>query len=768
MNKESDHESSATEDDLSLLIGCLKIGQDLSIMEEPFHSDDKIISIDLINNLLHCKLNNLRIGAYSIIIKTSKPSRPLKSYLFEIIKNCIDDFILDSDLEFRNEFFGLTRQLIFRIRDSCYAMNRDSNKLLLRINDKINYDKIGNGNGDGNDIIKLKEQSDNLIKQVNEIKDFINWILKFIEIQLRPGSTYLRINFGLNLLNLLIKSGLDNNIDSKVYETKHQKYNTNPILNNNSTNPISINIFQNLIIVRLLIDNLTNDYEDIRETCLNILSMSSNTLINLNADSQIHLLKDRAFSLISGVRGRKGDGGAKVIKFIFNLYHNLDKNNDKVRRDILLIDELIRLIETSINYANSNFLKAICEDSIHGYFTSLKLIFEDFNYNDISIKNNINDWKLRIEKLLNCSFNIWFTVKDILSDDAPEGNLPKNLINDQNSKEKIKQVEKLYGPITQVLLSYSWRAIKESTSLVLILLSKPNNLIFSDELVIKSGNITLDQLSTIKHRGAFSSVYPTFVECCNRCYKSNSNNDITKQPEIWLKENLKTIKEKSQFITRRSGGLPFLITAILCSENEFKLKSKLKFSTPPLLDYTFQELLKIANEPVIIKGNNNNDFDEEKLDLPQVHAFNCIRSIFIESQLSQSSTNYIEISLKLSLNNFTNEIWAIRNCSVMLFTALQNKIFGTKKISNSNSTEESNSKLILRTIPARLFFSKFKNIRNLLLKNLSIYLDENNNKNDNYVESLYPVLTILSRLHSTNDSHNNHTNNNDNDELDEF
>jgi Putative death-receptor fusion protein (DUF2428) len=122
-----------------------------------------------------------------------------------------------------------------------------------------------------------------------------------------------------------------------------------------------------------------------------------------------------------------------------------------------------------------------------------------------------------------CS-RIWNQVKDVLCNDSPEGHLPHGL-------DDIDSVD------TKDILSYSFRAIDESRYLCpeliisLLLTSVFSNLMRSLATKIKYtwedgsgiiplqvfnliGELTFEQLSSLRHRGAFTTVALTFARCC--------------------------------------------------------------------------------------------------------------------------------------------------------------------------------------------------------------------------------------------------------------
>jgi hypothetical protein len=142
--------------------------------------------------------------------------------------------------------------------------------------------------------------------------------------------------------------------------------------------------------------------------------------------------------------------------------------------------------------------------------------------------------RLQIQAV-DCCRRVWDTVRAVLCDDSPEGHLPEDL-------------EEVDGLDTKDLLSYSFRAIHESryvftnsticesrltsnSHLLRVVASnarsrsgagliKPPQDLF--EII---GNLTFEQLSNLRHRGAFTTVSQTFTGCCQlvKCYAPAAN-----------------------------------------------------------------------------------------------------------------------------------------------------------------------------------------------------------------------------------------------------
>lgn len=690
------------ENEISVLLGCMKLGQERGVLDVLEEGRD-VITEEFLESLLHHESPTLRIGALSLMATSQQLTKPVAKYVFKVLERSLDDFFVESDPGFRNQFYSFIRQFVFRIRASSYSMNKDSERSVKK-GDEITAQKLST--------------------EVEFVQEFVAWFIKYLERCIRPSAPYQYRYTGMLLIQLLANSGLADEIRPECYEKNHDFFPfKQPLYNQN--------------IVRLLIDNIANNYEDVRATATKILKIAKLPVPFIESYEQIDKLIDQSLETISGMRGREGDAGARGLELAFNLYYNFpvsgENANANIGKCLELFEKILSRLEQEIDFSNNNMALAVREHPIHGFFTALAFILESVDfYSFASDAESQQRWTLLIDRMLKAATEVWANVKDILCHDSPEGNMPKEFEVNYDPALQAK-----YGPANQIILSYSWRAIRESTSMLKVLLDRVplkgqrspgkngitiTNTIFPNDVVISVGNLLLVQLATVRHRGAFSSIYPTFVSCCKRC---NLTPELKEQPEEWLAENLNLVKAKAQFITRRSGGLPYLITAVLTAE--------LDQTNRTLMSKTFDKLLTIAQSPAVSSG-------EDKIDLPQVHAINCIKALFIETNLSSRSAWFIEPALKLSIVLFSSDIWAIRNCAVMLYTALQNRLFGT--------TKPTKSKHSVSTTSAKIFFNKYKSIRGTLLDMLQKYVS-NVDDSSSQIETIFPALALLSRLEAT-------------------
>lgn len=169
------------------------------------------------------------------------------------------------------------------------------------------------------------------------------------------------------------------------------------------------------------------------------------------------------------------------------------------------------------------------------------------------------------------------------------------------------------------------------------------------------GDLTFEQLSTLRHRGAFSTVSLTFARCCQLtqhrvgnlvshpslleqwhqvCRYSHSGFDFRLIPH---KGALQCISEQAS-TTRRSAGIPALITGILSSNAQ-----------TPAFENVMDELKVLARRPARLSK-----FDDTNL--PQVHAMNCLKEIFKSSLLGKRSESHIAECLQIAADSLSCEM----------------------------------------------------------------------------------------------------------------
>jgi|ERR1700761_820112 len=112
----------------------------------------------------------------------------------------------------------------------------------------------------------------------------------------------------------------------------------------------------------------------------------------------------------------------------------------------------------------------------------------------------------------------------------------------------------------------------------------------------------------------------------------------------------------------------------------------------PLLDQAINDLTNQAQDPMIYSGHDNS--------LPQVHALNTLRSLFTTTTLAARSEPFVTAVFGLAGKSLTSSTWAIRNCGLMLFRALFERLLGNSEQADlPKGAETSMSRLSWSAIP---------------------------------------------------------------------
>lgn len=99
------------------------------------------------------------------------------------------------------------------------------------------------------------------------------------------------------------------------------------------------------------------------------------------------------------------------------------------------------------------------------------------------------------------------------------------------------------------------------------------------------------------------------------------------------KDALGIIERNASALTRRSAGLPSILVGVLSA-----------FPEGDFFDDIILNLQKIARAPVESGG------DPENPRLPQVHALNCLKDIFVDTRLGPGTELHMADTLDIATN----------------------------------------------------------------------------------------------------------------------
>lgn len=228
---------------------------------------------------------------------------------------------------------------------------------------------------------------------------------------------------------------------------------------------------------------------------------------------------------------------------------------------------------------------------------------------------------------------VWAIVRPVLTAAAPEGG-------DGDDAE-------IDAPgASQRVLSYAWRAMREAAALTAAVVDR------APEYADAANALFVEWLLTIRHRGAFSTIYPCYQQMAKTLLASASR----EKPAEWLAALLDNIERNcaSMSTTRRSAGLGYAVLALL-SAYPSRAQSE-------HIEFTMCALRRLSQSDVV----------------PTIHALNIMRVLVMDSTLAGSMSRYTNEVLTHAVRHFSADAWGVRNASMMLFAATSTRMFGAR------------------------------------------------------------------------------------------
>ncbi|XP_074435677.1 tRNA (32-2'-O)-methyltransferase regulator THADA isoform X4 [Larus michahellis] len=544
--------------------------------------------------------------------------------------------------------------------------------------------------------------------------------------------------------------------------------------------------------VRTLIQCFASTFEEIKVLAFGLLMKLRDVAFNLQDSENLDLLFQAAVDLSTSTKPYDCVTASYLLNFLVHhnrlqhislgkwVEHNpqIGENTsiNTVEKNTLAVIKLLLVnVEEEIFKAKKSLLQAAASFPMYGRVHCITGALQQLPFNNLTF---IAEWKEMVARLILMSYKLSAVVSPVVQSSSPEGLIPMDSdsessgrlqmilheiqpqdtndyfmqakiltehckvesekLADHRSMENIctemRGKERQTCDVTaQMVLVCCWRSMKE----VSLLLGTLCKLLPSQATSEHSdGLITVEQVKNIgdyfkhhllqsRHRGAFELAYAGFVQLTEMLSRCNSES-LRKMPEQWLSCVLKEIKScdpsSTLCATRRSAGIPFYIQALLASEP--------KKSKTDLLKMTMKELISLAAP-----------LNESSSVIPQVHALNILRALFRDTRLGENIMPYVADGIQAAILGFMSPIWAVRNSSTLLFSALITRIFGVKRGKDENSKKN--------RMTGREFFSRFPSLYPFLLKQLEVVTNTLNSEAEELKihPSLFLLLLILGRLY---------------------
>ncbi|KEQ67672.1 uncharacterized protein M437DRAFT_38503 [Aureobasidium melanogenum CBS 110374] len=667
------------------LVKVADVGQTTESIGLFFEKDVLCIPDVLLGDLLLRTSDAVRIAGLAMLTTSTVTTQPLSIGAMNSLQKGLPFLHADADSGFRSELFSLIRHLMDRIKAATATLTKPPGK------SKKNTTKTPV------DSPSVSTQSSELVAAH---KSFVEWYVAFLKTELRPTASYQRHISALKCISIVSRSGVDTQISGHP--------------NTKSTGatvlwPFTLNVVDDEM-TDLLIDLLLDAFDDVRSMATEILSLVNSDTRPQNGvfdtPMLVKVLARAQKMLIDSGRADHADGVAHLYSILFNQCSHLNHDSEQwwaSRYGIL--GHLVHAIEQTVETAKADISRAVSKHPLHGLFISLRYIIDKPGFyqtmsSDPVVLADLQKLYLRLYDIFQA---VWMSVHDTLCKDTTEG-----LAAEELEEEDIG---------TKDVLSYSWRALKESSLLLRSIvkncpLDSPEQILLSSQQLRQLGDLTFTQLAELRHRGAFSTVAQTFVVCCMR--SNSGTNTVSQTLEEWYKRAILCIQNQTAINTRRSAGLPSLMIGIVVADTKGLLFSR-----------AMSELTTEGTRPV-------NQAAESAGGLSQVHALNCIKDIFKNSKLGERSEAYVPQALSLAAGCLSSDTWAVRNSGLMLFRALMDRLIGTNDAFSDEDTHTQN----------RLSEEAITSLMQIVLQLLTTDADVDQAK----AEVVFPALQFLQRV----------------------
>ncbi|GAX83456.1 hypothetical protein CEUSTIGMA_g10881.t1 [Chlamydomonas eustigma] len=363
------------------------------------------------------------------------------------------------------------------------------------------------------------------------------------------------------------------------------------------------------------------------------------------------------------------------------------------------------------------------------------------------------------------------------------------------------------GPEAQVVMTACWTSLKEVGLVIGALVqdiplpqqspeessgssghtSSDAQSVVTVQQLESMGCLLLQMLFKIKHSGAVEKAAMGLGSITGRMLRC-SVPELSVLPSKWLEACLKRLSAQGQVrddIIRRSAGLPFALGALFQAEPSNSPKSLLARAMSHLTiiadcagkstaSHTTHHTItpgsgKISDvasgiDPTILERiqkaldimNMQPSAAQSPIDTltgildaepwPSVHAFNCLRHTFNDSNLAVDTSGYFAEGMQLCIRALGSRWWEVRNSATLCLTALVVRVVGFK-----NAGAAAAGQLGKKAITSTEFFQRFPTLHGFLLDELehaaqTLTHSATNHQSTLLSPGLYPVLILLSRL----------------------
>ncbi|KAL7822394.1 putative death-receptor fusion protein domain-containing protein [Trichoderma gracile] len=611
-----------------LTLAALETGKKVGLVEEPYMGSDQAdedssaitLRENALENVLTHPSHEVRTSALSLLISSPSTTRPYSATTLDLLKGHLATYFADPDAKFRVDVCARVRDMFKRVRGAISILKKSIPRARAKARKNASKDAASSASKQAlyrTNIISWPESE--LTHCLEYHERFLHWYLSFLCGELSPTGSYQRHITSLKSLISILRMEGDS---SKTWETEEDQQ-------------LFFDYFDRKW-MRALADLVMDPFDDVRDTASLALAQlfadkryrnftlspaGSNQKPSEELDELLHRAEQVS---VRTARADHSDGVARASQLLY-------KFSDTEDERLTLLSKLVDTLDQKVSRAEADLGQAVLEQPLHSTFASLCFTWQAVSEKKLSTSEAESATALQ-DKMIACCVRVWKAVRDVLCDDSPEGHLPE-------------EMEDTEGLDTKGLLSYSFRAIHESSNLMrTIALSMRNRsregLITPSRKAFETiGNLAFEQLANLRHRGAFTTVAATFATCCQLTKHLDPVEGRESLLDVWYKGTLNEIFTQRS-TTRRSAGIPSMMTGILSAN-----------ASNPSFEDAMAKLIEIASiEARVVETDGSN--------LPQ---------------------KYLPQCLELAASGLRSEVWAIRNCGLIFLRSLIDSLFGSQE-----------------------------------------------------------------------------------------
>ncbi|PWN46309.1 hypothetical protein IE81DRAFT_3936 [Ceraceosorus guamensis] len=638
-------------------------------------------------------------------------------------------------------------RMMARLQSSCFGATRDLNRIAALHPSDISA--------------ALQRRREELSNGLKRSKDFLLWLAARSQHALYPGSPFYACSMALffldHLLALDTAASKDTVIASKAPKHLGESAFAEFRFNLQLTTPQ---------LARALLTCIDSTYPGIQAIAMDLLARFPAPIPGMETiDAAEGAILARAARLILGPREADSTAAASLSTLFMRVYvqrclwsvrpisafalgalrlpsesrsKSAGPEAGRAGLSVLFIDQHLELVSNLLDEAQAGqeaLVQVAYNRPLHGALIALQSLFREASSD---LQQNQTTSAAVFRRALFIIDRVWSITRTVLCNNAPEGPAASQP-DHENARalalagEEDDQTTEGTSPAYQALLSYCWRSMKEASLLLAQLVQLATNpettaadALLSLEDLQNVGKRFVEWMTCVRHRGAFSTIAPSFAQTAASLRKLRKWPEASALPQHWLYSFVNLIEDsgKSLSTTRRSAGIGSAVLALLSA-------------VPPEDDNTIAATMQRLVD--LLKGSSASNIEA------QTHAFNITRVLVDDAALSSRLASYNGNLLVVVVERFSSEHWGIRNAAMMLFSALMRRIL-PRRTPNLDAPEA--------RVRFQVFFTHYPSLKAALegqlgrLSRLATPL-ENGTVSSSVGDSqsaLYAILMLLSNL----------------------